>query len=73
MAAKSPWTGAWVALGAIAVVSAFAVVRDAGWEFWIGAVVVCVMGGVFSAVAQVARNRRIDRSVRQAREADSRS
>jgi hypothetical protein len=72
-AAKSPWTGAWVAVGSIAVVSAVAVVRDWGFDSWIWAVAVCVVGGVASSVAQAGRNRRIDLAVKQAREMDSRS
>lgn len=72
-AAKSPWIGALVAAGSIAVVGAVAVVRDWGFESWILAVAVCVVAGVVSSVVQAGRNRRLDRMVKQAREMDSRS
>ncbi|WP_250001084.1 hypothetical protein [Actinoplanes sp. M2I2] len=71
--AKSPWMGALVAAGSIAGVSVFAVARDWGWESWLWAAGVCVVGGAFSSLAQAERNWRIDRSVAQARVLDSRA
>jgi len=72
-AANSLWSGASIAMGSIAVVSVFAVVRDWGLDSWIWAVAVCVFGGIMSSVTQAGRNRRIDLAVKQAREMDSRS
>ena len=69
--AKSPWNGALIAAGAIAIVSAFALVRDWGFSSWAQAVAICVVVGVVSSVTQAGRNRRIDRTVEQARERDS--
>lgn len=70
VAAKSPWSGALVALAAIAVVSVVALVRDWGWDSWIWAAAVCAGGGIASAVTQTRRNRRLDRAGRQARRLD---
>jgi hypothetical protein len=69
--ANSPWNGALIAMGSIAGVTPFAVVRDWGFESWIWAVAVCVSGGIMSSLTQIVRNRRIDRMVERARQMDS--
>jgi hypothetical protein len=70
-AAKSPWTGALLAVSAMAIVSVVAVARD--WELysWLWAAGVCVLSGAFSALAQARRNRRLDLMVKQARAMDN--
>ncbi|WIM92490.1 hypothetical protein ACTOB_004432 [Actinoplanes oblitus] len=59
-----------IALGSIAVVSAIAVVRDWDFDSWMRAVAMCALAGVMSAVTEAGRNRRLDRSARQARAID---
>lgn len=68
--AKSPWSGALIALASIVAVTPFAVARDWDLGSWILAIAVFVVGGIVSAVTQARRNRRLDLMVEQAREMD---
>ena len=68
-AAKASWHGVLIAVGAIAVVSVVAVVRD--WDFgsWLLAAYVCLVTAAVSAVSRARRNRKLDRAAGQARSA----
>jgi hypothetical protein len=63
---KSPWTGALVAISAMAIVAVFAVVR--GWDAssWLWAAACCAVTGLVASFTQMRRNRQLDAAARQA-------
>jgi hypothetical protein len=64
---KSPWNGALIAAGAMAIISVFAVAKQWDLNSWLWAAAVCAVGGAVSSLAQARRNRRLDAATRQAR------
>ncbi|MFF0376131.1 hypothetical protein [Actinoplanes missouriensis] len=67
-AVKSPWSGALLAVAAMAVVSVVALVQKWDAASWLWAAAVCAGGGLIVFLTQARRNRQLDAAARQARQ-----